>query len=53
MSDLDILINEVARIALQNNAMTDHVSKLLDIDPNELQKLSAYLEQTLNDNYGV
>jgi len=48
MSDMYLLIQEVARLALQNAAMTEHIAQELDVHTEELQQLGAYLERVLN-----
>lgn len=48
MSDMQLLIQEVARLALQNAAMTEYIAQELDVHPEELQQLGAYLERALN-----
>ena len=48
MSDTQILIHEVARIALQDGVMTEHLARELDIHVEELQQLGAYLERAMN-----
>jgi hypothetical protein len=48
MSDIQILIHEVARIALQDGVMTEHLARELDVHVEELQQLGAYLERAMN-----
>ena len=48
MSDIDLITREVARIALQNAAMTEYIANELDIHEEELQQVAAYLERTQN-----
>jgi len=48
MSNIDLITREVARIALQNAAMTEYIGKELDMHEEELQQLAAYLERTQN-----
>lgn len=48
MSDIQILTQEVARLALQNAAMTEYIAQETGIDVEELQMLGAYLERNTN-----
>ena len=48
MSDLQLLIEEIARIALEDQAMRARIGKELDSSDSELDKVSDYLESHLN-----
>ena len=47
MSDLDIMIQEIARIALESEETRHHIGKELGITDSELDQVSSYLESLL------
>ena len=47
MSDLDILIQEVARIALEDDATMRRIGHELDVSDEELQRVAQYLNNLL------
>ena len=49
MTDLQILIEEVARIALEDQGMRDHIGHELDASDEELELAFQYLENKLNE----
>ena len=49
MSDLKILIEEVARIALENIAIRSYIGHQLDASEEELERVFQYLEDQLNE----
>lgn len=49
MSDLLILIEEVARIALEDRAIRNYIGHQLDASDEELEKAFQYLESKLNE----
>ena len=48
MSDLDITIQEIARIALEDDATMRRIGHELDISNEELQRIGQYLNATLD-----
>ena len=49
MTDLQILIQEVARIALDDEATTARIVHVLDLSDEELQRVAEHLNILLND----
>ena len=49
MNDLQILIEEVARIALESQDMRDRIGHELDASDEELEKAHQYLQKQLNE----
>ena len=48
MSDLQILIEEIARIALEDEATTQRIAHELDVSDEELQRVAGYLNSLLD-----
>jgi hypothetical protein len=48
MSDLDILIQEIARIALEDDATMRRIGHELDVSDEELQRAGQYLNSMLD-----
>ena len=48
MSDLDILIQEIARIALEDEATTQRIAHELSETEEELQRVAGYLNSLLD-----
>lgn len=48
MSDLEIMIQEIARIALEHSDVRSYIGHELDIGDEELSKVSDYLESLMN-----
>lgn len=48
MSDLDILIQEIARIALEDEATTQRIAHELGETEEELQRVAGYLNSLLD-----
>jgi hypothetical protein len=49
MSEIEILIQEVARVALEDSATMRRIAHELDVHDEELQKLAAYLNSLLGE----
>ena len=49
MSDLQILIEEVARIALESQDIRQHIGHELDASDEELEKAYQYLQKQLHE----
>jgi len=49
MSDINLLIQEVARIALEDKAILRHIGHELDITDEELENLADYLNSLLGE----
>jgi DNA-binding transcriptional regulator LsrR (DeoR family) len=49
MNDLQILMEEVARIALEDERTRSHIGNELDVSDEELQRLANYLNSLLKD----
>jgi hypothetical protein len=47
MSDLEILVQEVARIALEDDATMRRIGHELDVSDEELQRVAHYLNKIL------
>jgi hypothetical protein len=48
MSDLQILIEEIARIALEDEATTQRIAHQLDVSDEELCRVAGYLNSLLD-----
>jgi len=48
MSDLQILIQEIARIALEDSATAQRIGYELDVSDEELQRVAGYLNSLLD-----
>ena len=44
MSDLDILVSEIARVALQDSAFRMHIAEFLDISDDEIDRVKSFLD---------
>lgn len=49
MSDLEILVQEVARIALEDGATMRRIGRELDVSDEELQRVAQYLNSMLDE----
>ena len=49
MSDLEITIQEIARIALEDSATLRRIGRELDISDEELQRVGQYLNSLLDE----
>ena len=49
MSDLQILIQEIARIALEDDATMRRIGHELDVSDEELQRVGQYLNSLLDE----